>query len=248
MLLGNVTQYNANGIRNNGAFGANYTNYKPSVWFNFYSADQVQGAKTLSFPTGTQPPYSWLLPLKGGELSSTTNISGVGSMTSNMLSGKFMTATLSGAGSMVSNMSLITSMTATLAGVGSLSGTMKLTLAMAATLAGVGSLSGSMNMLIPLIATLSGTGSLSGNLKGNARLEATIYVNSGTASTQELVAAIWSALAADYNESGTMGQKLNGAGSAGDPWTTDLTSYNTDGTAGKRLKDTLSTGKFLALK
>lgn len=45
-----------------------------------------------------------------------------------------------------------------------------------------------------------------------------------------------------------MGNKLNGAGSAGDPWTTDLSSYNTAGTAGKRLKDTLTTGKFIALK
>jgi len=248
MLLGNVTQFNANGIRSKGAFGDRYTNYKPSVWFNFYSADQVQGVKTLSFPTGTQQPYSWLLPLKGGELSSTTGISGVGGITANMLSGKFMTADLAGSGSIASAMSLISSMTATLAGSGTLTGDMKLTLAMAANLAGSGSISAAMNMLIPLVASLSGSGSLSGNLKGNARMEATIYVNSGTATTQELVAAIWSALASDYNESGTMGQKLNGAGSAGDPWTTDLSSYNTDGTAGKRLKDTLSTGKFLALK
>jgi hypothetical protein len=34
-----------------------------------------------------------------------------------------------------------------------------------------------------------------------------------------IVAGVWSALAADFNAAGTMGEKLNGAGSAGNPWT-----------------------------
>jgi hypothetical protein len=34
-----------------------------------------------------------------------------------------------------------------------------------------------------------------------------------------ITAAVWSALAAAYNVPGTMGEKLNGAGSAGNPWT-----------------------------
>jgi hypothetical protein len=74
------------------------------------------------------------------------------------------------------------------------------------------------------------------NLKGNASMEADIFVNSGTATVNELVAGVWNALASDFNTSGTMGQKLNGAGSAGDPWTTDLAAYNTDGTAGLLMK------------
>lgn len=248
MLLGNVSQFNANGIRSNGAFGDRYTNYKPSVWFNLYSSNIFNGRKTLSLPTGTQPPYSWNLPLAGGELSSTTGISGSGAISGSMLMGKIMTADLSGSGAITSAMSLISSMTATLAGSGTLTGDMKLTIAMAASLAGSGNISASMSMLIPLVASLSGTGTLTGNLKGNADMAAHIYVNSGTATTQELVAAIWSAIASDYNESGTMGNKLNGAGSAGDPWTTDLSSYTTPGTAGKTLKDKLSKGQFIALK
>ncbi len=57
---------------------------------------------------------------------------------------------------------------------------------------------------------------------------------------------MWSALAAEYNISGTMGQKLNGAGSAGDPWTTDLTTYTTDGTAGKILQQAKKAAKDAA--
>jgi hypothetical protein len=158
-------------------------------------------------------------------------------VSSNLLSGKFMTADLAGIGEIVSDMSLITSLTASISGVGSLSGTISATLGLVASLAGTGSMTASMALLIPLQASLSGVGSIVANLKGNADMAAHIFVNSGAATTEELVAAIWSAIAADYNESGTMGQKLNGAGSAGDPWTTDLSTYNTVGTAGKIVKD-----------
>lgn len=238
MILGNIDQLSFNPYRSLGHFSVQ-NNFRPSVFnaIHFPDTTEVSKMSRASLPTGTQPPYSWLMAPKGGELSSTTQINGAGSISANMLSGKFMTAELSGAGTIDGTMSLITSMTANLSGAGSLTADMKMTIAMAANLAGAGSLSAAMALLIPLEAHLSGAGSLTANLKGNANLAAHIYVNSGAATTQELVAAIWSALAADYNESGTMGQKLNGAGSAGDPWTTDLSAYNTPDTAGKVLKD-----------
>ena len=83
-------------------------------------------------------------------------------------------------------------------------------------------------------------------MKGNADLEAHIFVNTGSAEVQQIVDGVWNALAADYNVSGTMGQKLNGAGSAGDPWTTDLSGYNTANTAGKILKETKSKAALAA--
>ncbi len=50
-------------------------------------------------------------------------------------------------------------------------------------------------------------------------------------------AAVWNAVAANYNATGSMGEKLNAAGTAGDPWTTDLSTYTTPGTAGKIPKE-----------
>jgi len=249
MILGNIDQASFNPYRKLGHFSIQ-NNFQPSTRYLAYFPDTTS-ASTMSrssFPTGTQPPYSWLLAPKSGELSSTTKITGAGSVSSNLLAGKFMTANLSGIGSVVAGMSLITSMTASISGVGSLTADMKLTLAMLANLAGVGSLAGSMALLIPLQANLSGSGTVTANLKGNADLAAHIFVNSGAATTQELVAAIWGAIAADYNVSGTMGNKLNGAGSAGVPWTTDLTAYTTAGTAGKILQDRLSQSKYIGLK
>jgi hypothetical protein len=39
-------------------------------------------------------------------------------------------------------------------------------------------------------------------------------------SPEGLANAVWEALAADHNAAGTMGAKLNAAGSASDPWST----------------------------
>lgn len=41
---------------------------------------------------------------------------------------------------------------------------------------------------------------------------------------------------------------MNGAGSAGNPWITDLSTYNTANSAGKILKDRLSKAQYLGLK
>jgi hypothetical protein len=47
----------------------------------------------------------------------------------------------------------------------------------------------------------------------------------------EVASAVLDATATDYNTAGTIGNKINSAASAGDPWTADLTGYATD-TAG----------------
>lgn len=71
-----------------------------------------------------------------------------------------------------------------------------------------------------------------------------LYV--GQALPGSLASAVWNSLAASFDEAGTMGEKLNDAGSASNPWS-DTTTYGS-GTKGKLLQDTLSTGKFIALK
>jgi hypothetical protein len=64
-----------------------------------------------------------------------------------------------------------------------------------------------------------------------------------------IAAAVWNALAAQYNASGTMGEALGAAGTAGDPWTTPLPGSYGDGTAGKIIGAKLLTlAKFMGLK
>jgi hypothetical protein len=69
-----------------------------------------------------------------------------------------------------------------------------------------------------------------------------------TLTSKEIAAEVWSSNAAEYNESGTMGNKVNAAGTAGDPWTADMDMYETAGTMGHWIKKLLSVSKFIGLK
>jgi hypothetical protein len=250
MILGNIDQLSFNPYRSLGHFSVQ-SNYRPSAWYAMYLPDSTSASiiKKASIPTGTQPSYSWLLAPKGGELSSTTQISGAGSLTAGQSNGINILADLDGSGTISdAAMALVTSMIASLSGSGVLTGSMVGTIQMASALAGSGSLTASMAALVGLIADLTGTGAMTSDLRGKLSMAANIYVNEGTAEANSIAAAVWSAIAVDNDVSGTMGEKLNAAGTAGDPWTTDLTGYNTAGTAGKKLKDNLTQNNFIALK
>lgn len=177
---------------------------------NWFIGEQWDATYTKknSLPTGTEAPYSFRLAIKGGELSSSTGISGSSGMVP------------------VSSLGV----------------------SIAADLAGSGDIEGNLNLTSSLSAALAGVGDMDGSLRGTANLEATILVNPGAATSQDIASAVWDAVAVDNDVPGTMGEKLNAAGTAGDPWTTDLSGYNVAGTAGKKLKDNLTQNNFLALK
>lgn len=240
MLLTNQSIINHTLGKQHSGVTNHQSQFRPEVMFNrFFAGDATNSFSNYrdSFPTGTQPPYSYVLGPKGSLLSSTTYVNGTGALTGGFTLGKTMTADLSGSASISADVSITASLIAEIAGTGGITASMAATLGLAAELAGSGDLAGSLSMLIPMAAALSGSGSVASNLKGNLDIEAVIYVNQSEATVEQIVSGVWSALATDYNVSGTMGNKLNGAGSAGDPWTTDLSSYTTAGTAGKILQD-----------
>lgn len=194
-------------------------------------------------------------PLKGGGMGASASASGIAggsSMSGAMSMGRNCSATLSGSGDIAPpSLSLLVQLACTILGQGDLSADMVGTVQMAATLAGQGDIDGALGMISWMTANLTGSGTVSpsSSMFGTANMSANIYVNTGTASAKELAAEVWEALAADFNNAGTMGQKLNGAGSAGDPWTTALPGPYAAGTAGKIVGDKLLTWqKFLALK
>ena len=204
---------------------------------------------TASLDTGTEPPYSWHLAEKGGEMSSTTMTNGTATLTASQQNGINIVSTIAGVGTIdTAGLSLVTSMISAIAGTGTLTGAMVGTVQLAATLAGTGDVVGSVSMLSGLIANLAGSGVISADLKGKLFMEAQIYVNQSEATVQQIVDAVWNALLVEYNLAGSTGEALSGAGSAGNPWITDLSAYNTANTAGKILKDRLSKGQFIALK
>ncbi len=63
-------------------------------------------------------------------------------------------------------------------------------------------------------------------------MEGTTDWPSGTLTADEVANAVWEELAVDHDGAGTMGELLNGAGSAGDPWLTTLPGGYTGDQAG----------------
>lgn len=70
-------------------------------------------------------------------------------------------------------------------------------------------------------ATMSFSGSLTPYALGHMEGSALPYTE---LSPQSLADAVWTALADQYNGTGTMGQKVNAAGTAGDPWTGEISN------------------------
>ena len=146
---------------------------------------------TASLPTGTEPPYSWIIPYKGGELSSTTSINGASTMSASQQNGINIVSSIAGVGTIdTAGLSLVTSMVSAIAGSGALTGEMVGTVQLAASLAGAGDITGAVSMLSGLIANLSGSGAISANLKGKLFMEAQIYINEGQATIDQIVEGV----------------------------------------------------------
>lgn len=197
--------------------------------------DGLEQIKRDSFPTGTNHPYSIVMGDKGALLSSTTTINGVASSTSGLSMGINIESALTGTGTIsAANLSLITQLAASLSGSGTISNAALVgVVSLAASLSGTGSLTAGLNVIAYMNSVLAGTSSVTAELKGTLSMAANIYVNQSEATVQQLVDGVWNALTVDYNNSGTTGEALNAAGTAGDPWLTLLPGAYGPGTAGE---------------
>lgn len=188
--------------------------------------------KRDSLPTGTQMHSALLMGDKGSLLSSTTTINGAATLAGSLASGINIVSALEGTSALTADLKLITSMNATLEGSGSLVGALVGTIALDATINGTSSVAAALGLISNMAASLAGTGSIAGNLKGTLSLSADIYVNQSQATVDELVAGVWNAIAADYNNGASMGEIMNNMGAVADPWTTTLPGAYTGDQAG----------------
>ncbi len=194
----------------------------PIQWVNphtmrsllYYSPD----IKRDSIPTGTEIPYSLVIGDKGANISNTTYTLGQATITANMAQGVNISSTINGIGDMTGGLSLIVQLAATLLGSSDLTANMVGTVQMAAELIGQGNVTAGLNLIANIASNIDGIGAVVADIKGKASMSATIYVNQSEATVQQIVDAVWNALAVEYNNPGTMGELLNGAGSAGNPW------------------------------
>jgi hypothetical protein len=177
---------------------------------------------TVGLPYGYRNPGAWMLPQKPGALSSFNNLNGDGDISSaDGWAVRLATAAITGSGTLTATGGLIVQLVAAVTGSGTISDAdMKAFLQLAAALSGSGVAAGPATGLGALLAALTGSGTTAGSTAtGIGELEADITVTGTGLTTGNVGQAVWSALAVANNEVGTMGEKLNDAGSASNPWT-----------------------------
>lgn len=189
---------------------------------NFQTEGNVEQLKRDSFPTGTNPPYCLIMGAKGALLSSTNTTNGAGELSiSSLAMGRAIASTdLNGSGTITSaSLSLIIQLACSdLIGSGALSSSMSGLVQMASTLAGTGQIVSALQLLAFVTSNITGSGAITATLRGTATLEADITPFT-TLSPENLAASVWNSVSASFNSVGTMGEKMNDAGSAANPWT-----------------------------
>jgi len=211
MLIGNITQiaqypirYNCyNGCAERSLLGINSSSHL----LRFLSL-----SKKSAIPEGyTTGAGAWFPPLKAGGMALRT--SGSGSMTiysANITmtgSGDITTNILIGLGNIIANMTGSCTL--------SIEGSLITQLGMVCDMIGQGNISANITAFGDMVANLLGSGGLSGLPAGVADMSVDIIVTGTGLNTANVGAAVWNALATEFNKSGTMGAKLNSAASGG---------------------------------
>ena len=178
--------------------------------------------QTAGYPYGYRDGGAWSMPQKAGALSSHSLLTGSGDITASILAVKLASAGLTGSGNLAAVGGLIVNLIADLVGSGEISNAeLNAFLQLVASIGGSGDIdSATLTGLGALVAALLGEGTAAESiLTGLGNMAADITVTGTGLTTSNVGQAVWSALAAANDTTGTMGEKLNDAGSAANPWT-----------------------------
>lgn len=171
----------------------------------------------LSFPVGLTPGPAWFAPQTGGEMVLRSDSSG--DLAADLIPSRPMSIDMTGAGDLEAIGALAIAMAIALTGSGALTATVQGRLNASVDMTGSGDLEADLagfgNMLVDML----GEGSLEATIAAYGNMAVDIVVTGTGLSTANVGQAVWSALASANNDTGTMGEKLNDAGSASNPWT-----------------------------
>jgi hypothetical protein len=160
-------------------------------------------------------------PRTAGRIVAHDTLTGTGEVTNAELwAVKLAAASVSGSGALTATGSLIVQLVAAVAGSGEISDAdIQAFLQLSAALTGTGDADGTLTGLGELLAALTGSGLADGTLTGVGALAAALVVTGTGLTTANVGPAVWAAIATQNDTAGSMGEKLNDAGSASNPWT-----------------------------
>ena len=260
-LIGNYSVYDKLPLKYTGAAvvtasvqSGNRGNFSQSgrVRSRMMQSQTTTALEYYALPNGAYPSLTWFIPQQAGGIGSSNQIIGLGSIVANLAGARNATADLTGSGTVTNAfLSLIADLIASLTGAGDISPPPNLLaiLSLSSDLTGAGAITAVLNAFASVQANLSGTGTLTLVPYAVGELSADITGES-VLSPQNLAAAVWQALAAQYNDSGTMGNKLNLAASGGVDYNTLAQAVWTyvSRTLTSGSNDCLTLTQFLALK
>lgn len=172
--------------------------------------------RQTALPNGNLHPYGWMLPRTGGAMSMRTE--GEGSLSGDLIPTLNGSIDFTGSGDLTAEGALVISMFLDMVGSGSLSATITGLLDMSIDLEGSGDLDASIGAIASMILSLTGSGDLDATIAAYGNMSIDIVVTGTGLTTANVGSAVWAALAAQNDVVGSMGEKLNDAGSASNPW------------------------------
>lgn len=217
-----VFQISGATVLNNAYPSARLANFARTGANRNITAGQGITSGLVSLPSGNRHPSAWMMPQKPGALAARNTLTGAGDVSdAEAWAVKLAQAALTGTGELTAVGGLIVQLVAAVTGSGAVSDAdIKAFLQLAAALTGSGDADGTATGLGALLAALTGSGTGAGStLTGTGELAADLVVTGTGLSTANVGQAVWAAIASANNTAGTMGEKLNDAGSASNPWT-----------------------------
>lgn len=187
-------------------------------WEKFINPDGASEVlDTAASPVGHYLPRVWQAPISDGEMSMRTD--GAGDLTANLIPTRAMSLDLTGAGDLQATAALAVAMALAMSGSGTFEASIVGLLNASLDMTGSGDMTANLSGLGNMIVDMLGAGDLEATIAAYGNMELDIVVTGTGLSTANVGQAVWSALAAANNTVGTMGEKLNDAGSAANPWT-----------------------------
>lgn len=224
MLLGNFTVLNKNPGRMFGGTTVCETRAqygKSGSRKNMFVPVDGAGVSSYSaIPSGYYPPYTIQMAIVAGEMASRNITQGTGSVSNANMGGAVdISASIFGVGDFINaDMGLIVSAVATILGSGTITqANMNAVANMQATIQGSGSLTvASIEAIGNMVSTILGSGTVTqAQMNALGNMVATIQIGEqGTLTPEGLARSLWNSVAAEYVTPGTMGKKLNDAGSS----------------------------------
>ena len=221
-IIGGAFQTFGATVENNAVASARRANFARTGAIRNITAGEGITSGLVSLPSGNRHPSAWMMPQKPGALAARNRLTGSGGVSdADVWAVKLAEAALTGTGELSATGGLIVQLVAAVTGSGTLSDAdIKAFLQLAAALTGSGTADGTAAGLGALLAAVAGSGTAAGStLTGTGALAADLVVTGAGLTTGNVGAAVWGALASANNTAGTMGEKLNDAGSGSNPWT-----------------------------